>query len=95
MILYLHHIWCFDLFWRIIEKISDNIKEVNQQLLQLFQDLLKKYMIKSTKAELTGIKKEIVLLAIELGLCMNHMVPMVYGMKCNLKLKILANGKKD
>jgi long-chain acyl-CoA synthetase len=70
-----------------IEKISDNIKEVKPTVITVVPRLIEKYMIKSAKQNSRGLK-EIVLWAIELGLAYEpYGVLMVYGMKCNLKLR--------
>jgi long-chain acyl-CoA synthetase len=66
MILYLHHYGVSIYFGESIEKISDNIKEV-KPITQLFQAYWKVYD-KIFKAELTGIKKEIVLLGNWIGI---------------------------
>jgi long-chain acyl-CoA synthetase len=93
MILYLHQYYGVSIYFgESIEKISDNIKEVKPTVITVVPRLIEKVYDKIfAKAELTG-KKDVVLLAIEL-VCMNLMVPMVYGMKCNLKLLKLIFSK--
>jgi long-chain acyl-CoA synthetase len=61
MILYLYQYGVSVYFGESIDKISDNLKKLDQLSLQLFQDL-EKYTSLHKGTELTGIKKSFILL---------------------------------